>query len=567
MLILFVSITQIKAQLKVSKKTIDVYAKIAPENIHINQNKEVLFTGQKLLFKLFCLNKDYSAGISKIVYVELIDSNKNIVFKQKIRIKDAVAYGDFKASYSLKSGNYKLIAYTQWMRNGGDQNFSSSNVFIINPFDTDSKNITIIKQPINTSELGVYNNSLLNININQKNIGKRQKVSFSINALNNELSYGNYSVSINKIDELSTQLNKIVNQKEDLNNGFYNFKKENNDYYLVFPPEHNGELISGKVININNNKPQKDVRVALSIPSRTFVLKIVKTNKLGEFFFDLEKDYIGNNAIIQIEDNKKEKYKITLSQTVNFDYSNLKFKKLQLSEQDITTIKNISKHTQIENAYIEVKQDSLISINSEISFYKPDYTYVLDDFKRFASVKETMVEIVEHSWVTTKKKNTYFSVRDYKSKGKEDAFPLILIDGILIQNHNDLNDFDVKKIHSINIITDKFLYNKKTYGGVISVFTKELDYSPITKGTFLKNISLNKPALDKVYFKQEYSKQKNRVPDFRSQLLWIPKLVFNADKKELDFYTSDNTGTYQIVLEGYSYKGEKVKIKQTFNVQ
>lgn len=565
-IVFFVSVTHIKAQLKINKKSIGVYTKIAPEKIYINQNTDVLFSGEKLFFKLFCLNNDFSAGISKIVYVELIDFNRNTVFKQKIRLKDAVAYGDFKAPYNLSSGNYKLIAYTQWMRNGGNQNYSSSDVYLVNPFSNEQSNFIKVNKPYNKPVIKETNNDLLELVLNQKVYSKREKVSLSINTIKNDLSFGNYSVSVKRKEQLSSQtINNKVFKKPILNNS-YNFKNVNNEYYWVYPPEHNGELITGKVLNIKNNKPVKDIRVALSIPSETFVFNIVKTNKLGEFFFDLEKNYLGNNAIIQIEDSRKEKYKITINPPASFDYSNLKFGKVQLSENDLITIKRISKNTQIENAYIEVKQDSIITILPEVTFYKPDYTYVLDDFKRFPSVKETMVEIVEHSWVTTKKENTYFSVRDYKSKGKEDASPLILIDGILIQNHNDLNDYDVKNIHAINIITDKFLFHKKTYGGVISVFTKDLNFTPITKGAFLKNLNLNKPVLDKIYFKQEYLENNKRVPDFRSQLLWQPKLVLNSTKKELSFYTSDNTGEYEIIVEGYTFKGEKVKVKQLFKV-
>ena len=41
--------------------------------------------------------------------------------------------GDFFLPADVVSGNYKIIAYTQWMKNGIDQHYFQSNIVIINP--------------------------------------------------------------------------------------------------------------------------------------------------------------------------------------------------------------------------------------------------------------------------------------------------------------------------------------------------------------------------------------------------------------------------------------------------
>ena len=44
-------------------------------------------------------------------------------------------------STALESGNYKIIAYTQWMRNSDIQNFYQNDISIINPFQENQKSI------------------------------------------------------------------------------------------------------------------------------------------------------------------------------------------------------------------------------------------------------------------------------------------------------------------------------------------------------------------------------------------------------------------------------------------
>lgn len=561
----------LNAQVLINKNAIGVYEKIKPETIFIQQNKSLLFSGEQFFYKVYCLNKDNTAGISKIAYIKLINSKKEIVIEQKIQLDSATGFGDFTIPFTIPSGNYKLIGYTQWMRNAGATNFFVNDLFIMNPF-TENQEAIDLKALVNTSQkkpIDLTNTVQIQL---EKNIFKpREKVNFQIKTSNNqEESFGNYTLSVKKINTIKSNSSKIHigNYKELLFKSVKNSFQPKEKTYLVYPPEHKGELITGKVINIKNNTPIANTKVALSIPSKTFVIKIVKTNKFGEFYFDLDPNFEGQKAFIQVADNNKEKYKITLHKKALFDYSNLKFKKLNLSETTVNAIKKKSEYIQIENAYKEVIQDSIIKTEPKVTFYKPDYTYRLNDYKRFPTVHETIIEIIDHTWVKTKRKKHTFIVRDYKSTRKEDILPLILIDGVMVQNHEDLYNYDVNNIETINIITDKFLFENNIFGGVISVLTKETNFSPITKGSYLVEQNLTKILPRKKYFNQDFAVNlSQRIPDYRTQLLWKPDITFNSNLKNASFYTSDNKGVYEIKLEGFTYTGKAVSISKKITVQ
>ncbi|WP_431174340.1 hypothetical protein, partial [Flagellimonas flava] len=78
------------------------------------------------------------------------------------------------------------------------------------------------------------------------------------------------------------------------------------------------------------------------------------------------------------------------------------------------------------------------------TYYK---IYDLDDYTRFSSVRETASEVLEHVWVL--KQNDRHEVLKVRSGDYDIAsnlLPLVLMEGLLIQNHSDVIDFDAKRI-------------------------------------------------------------------------------------------------------------------------
>ena len=88
------------------------------EKIYVHYNNDFLLSGEKLFYKIYCLeNNNRFSSFSKIAYVELIDSNNNSVVQQKVSLTNGKGYGDIFINTKIKSGAYKLVSYTQWMKN------------------------------------------------------------------------------------------------------------------------------------------------------------------------------------------------------------------------------------------------------------------------------------------------------------------------------------------------------------------------------------------------------------------------------------------------------------------
>ncbi|MDO5980401.1 hypothetical protein [Flavivirga spongiicola] len=554
-----------------------IYNKIPQEKIFVHYNASLLFSGDYFFYKIYNINSQTKelSDLSKMAYIELIGVDKNFVFKHKISLESGVGQGDFFIPTSVPTGNYKLIAYTQWMKNVGNRYFFQSDVSIINPFLKNQNSIhikapnSITNETYHSSENKIDNtNKHIHLDINARNFSKREKVILNIKTLMNEALFGSYSISVRKKDSITTPNQPSANSFEHIYSNIIK-SKTLSDKKPIYLPELRGELISGTVFmkNTNENIPYKTV--SMSISGKKPVFKTSTTSSSGTFYFNLDKTYEVLNANLQVIDEEHENYKIKINQYPPVNYDGLVFSDFKISSEMKELITEHSINNQIENAYYNVKKHKTKQKESIIPFYSGQETvYNLDDYTRFKSVKETIVEIVNKVWIEEKKGVSTFRLRNENPNDKN--LPILVItDGLLVLNHDDLVSYDARKIKTISVINTKYKYGGHTFKGIISVETFKGDFNNNISGNYTKSITLIRPQDNKDYFNQEYDDTKSlkRIPDYRSQLLWNPNLTINKKDNTVTFYTSDYVGDYQISIEGFTKGGIPISLKETISVK
>ncbi len=96
------------------------------EKLHVVTDREAYVAGDTIRFRAFLVDAsshrkpEYS---SKFVYLELIDPFGTVVERVKIKSNDSAFAGVLPLSEELPEGNYTLSAYTQFMRNSGEEYF------------------------------------------------------------------------------------------------------------------------------------------------------------------------------------------------------------------------------------------------------------------------------------------------------------------------------------------------------------------------------------------------------------------------------------------------------------
>jgi len=525
------------------------------EIIKIKTNATVYITGESVLYKIFCLDekRNVFSDFSKIAYVELIDSSKKIIFKHKIFLENGQGFGDFSIPTTIETGEYQLISYTNYVLNQENAKITTKSLHIINPYQPIvPNNQTLIMDSIPLKEIPT---SLI-----EKKYKKRTLVSIPFSDELKKHSKAKLTISVRKKDNLDLLTNK------------------NEDHYFVLKPnkaiipEHRGEIITGKIIAKSSKLKVENISLNLSIPGKLFENKITKTDKNGEFLFNLDQKNSNNDIIIQIIDTEKENYSISIDQPIFNDYSSLEFNsKIELSANFKKELEERSISNQIENAYVDMKKDSVLQASNKSPFYDIKYSkeYLFDDFTRFPTLKETIVEIVDGMYY--KKENEKYSLhlKDYDIHSELDLPAMVLVDGLFIQDINELLNHKAELFSKLNLIKGGYYFGSNLYNGIISFSTKNLNYESNLNGDFMIKPKLIRPFPNKIYFQPNYANNYNvsRIPDYRRQLLWEPNYDYKTSNQTIPFYTSDIEGVYEYVIQGYSETGEEILIIDSFEVK
>jgi hypothetical protein len=403
--------------------------------------------------------------------------------------------------------------------------------------------------------------------VNGEKFSKRDKVVLNINALDASAIQGDYSISIRKTENL---IPFQPNGAEEFMAAL-SLEKRNPTIpeSLVFLPEPRGELISGKVAHKEGTVSVEGRTVVLSLPGDDFVLDMAMTNREGIFYFNLDAPFGSSNAIFQVLGEDRDSFSISMDKHISPDYGALSPSAFQLKKEFGELIMERSIHHQIENAYREVKSDSLLPYTQPSPFYwNAPLSYNLDDYTRFNGIDETIVEIVDHVWMRTNDHGKrVFQVRPEEGNPDLGILPLVLVDGIMVQDHEGLLGHGAKKIQSIGIDRKTYMIGPATFQGILSFQTVLGDFNKHYSKDYLTRDTLFKPEAIKRYHLQNGVETAAKIPDFRYQLYWNPHFVQETPETTIEFYTSDISGIFEINLEGFTQNGAAVSLRTFFTVE
>lgn len=339
-------------------------------------------------------------------------------------------------------------------------------------------------------------------------------------------------------------------------------------------PDFRGELISGTLKRKDNQSSVADHLVFLSLPARDYQFYASKTDQNGRFYFNTKPIYEDRDMMIQVDNNEEGQYALKLDQDFWRNYTPFSPQRLFLDSTQRALIQNRSIQAQIENAYYTQKSDSIIKLKISKHFYQnPNQVYILEDYTRFPSVVDIIRENIGGVFIRKKKDGYHLSTEAGTVTGigtSQDA--LVLLDGLPIADHDAITEYDQANIESIDLVNKRFLYGPlDAKGGVISfhTFKGDLEGFPLNPNLIQKkHLGMQAP---KLYYSPVYDSpeaQASRIPDFRTQLYWNPSEQMPLEGSHtITFYTSDDTGNYELCIEGILDTGEPLYLKKSFEVK
>jgi len=103
-------------------QTADSKLKLFFEKVYLHTDREHYLAGEDIWFKAYLVNAQTNQlfNTSNNLYVELISPDAKIIERKVIHLDKGLGNGDFKLNDSITTGTYRLRAYTNWMRNFGN---------------------------------------------------------------------------------------------------------------------------------------------------------------------------------------------------------------------------------------------------------------------------------------------------------------------------------------------------------------------------------------------------------------------------------------------------------------
>lgn len=104
------------------------------EKVYLHIDRENYSPGEDLWFKAYLVEGTYKmlTAHSNNLHVDLISPDSKIIESQIVKLSKGLGNGDFRLPGKLSSGKYQLRAYTNYMRNFGEEMFFKKHFTVIN---------------------------------------------------------------------------------------------------------------------------------------------------------------------------------------------------------------------------------------------------------------------------------------------------------------------------------------------------------------------------------------------------------------------------------------------------
>ncbi|WP_460919520.1 hypothetical protein [Pontibacter brevis] len=349
------------------------------------------------------------------------------------------------------------------------------------------------------------------------------------------------------------------------------FEEQNAAY--KFLPEHNGHFIRGKVTDAATGAIARNITTYLTAPGKHVRFYSATSNEEGGIQFEA-KDFFGSKEIVvQSNFQKDSTYHLKIFSPFSDKYAARPLPAFDVVEhlQQELTQRHIS--VQVPYTYHEKHLNVYRApgIDSTAFYGKADATYLLDDYVRFKVMEEVMREYVPGVQVRLRKGNFHFNVVNVPHSSIFYTNPLVLLDGVPMFDVNRIMAFDPLKVRKLEVFTRKYFHGPHVYTGLVSYTTYQGDLGgfqldPRSLLIEYEGLQLQREFYTPVYDSEQ--QRQSRLPDFRNLLHWSPDVVTKADgKAALSFYTSDQAGTYVVLVQGTTKNGLAGSKAFTFEVR
>lgn len=547
------------------------------ESVDLHVGRTIYNAGESIWYKAYAISNQQEL-FSQPLYVELVNEADKHILGQILKIENGSASSGIRIPDTLSSGQYRVVAYTNWMRNFSTEYFASFPLVIYNQYDEESNEflkVPSIYEASSTSQSSSLSlpefrpGNKIEIPINKLLVSETDLVSASLSVFKQS---PDMRPELDSVDD-SLSLRKSEAELVVFSSPEKSFAPESPSNF-EFPVEDIGILYSGRLINPENNSPISNVDVRMALEDSLAVMMASKTDSEGKFAFLIEGK--GQNVaylnLYMRESRLSGNYQILLDEKFHYvkgatqANSQTEFVHADLNDY----LQDEAERVIIQRAFDRLDNTHEIPDSGTIKkwhFYGvaqidvyPDIYFDLPNFEEIS--REILPRVRYHKT----KHGCELSVTHIENGIRSDK-PILLIDGIPAESYCFVYPLQSKDIEHIEVLSGMRISGNLEYNGLVSIFTTS-EYKLAKGKEASQSAYLVNGYQSGVSFERNPAKRDDRLtrhtPDFQNLLYWNPMLNSGSIA---EFYTSDENASYVIDLKGVTSEGEKIHTQMEFSVK
>lgn len=509
------------------------------------------------------LEQMYQDTVGKdIYYVELWNSENQLLYRHIHRIKDQIIYGSFFVSPDQNPGWRTIRAYSQRsLRNGRP-------VQVHLP-------ILVIHSELQEEQI---RDSLKNgFSANKRRDDSLVELELKVDLYpENPETRNNIQCTVKLPDYFQKQpIIPLVASAyfgdffPQVDYGIYNSNLYGSERWL----DENGEKMNeapseGLMLKGMYELPEEDkskvfAMVTLSHLGEDPGIMYNYTNLKHEFSFDLSDIQGDVSAYLSVLDGQSEKIRLLPDNVpeLHLSYSILDRTEWLLPLLKYQRNRKIQKLVK-ENYAPLIQSDTVqsISIYDTTRIYsKADRSYNLSDYIAFENVKELIIEILPYVKIHEDNGRYNIYLVNNQNPDLDINSPLYLINGIPTRDADFIAGLDVSNIDIVEVLYSKealYSFNWLGKGGILAIYTKTPVKVPNYKLHAIKGIYPDQGSYQII---ESGDEMQHYTPQIEPMIYWNPQL--KMDKKgqiSFNFLAGDQTGQLNVCLFGIGPDGEIV---------
>ena len=217
--------------------------------------------------------------------------------------------------------------------------------------------------------------------------------------------------------------------------------------------------------------------------------------------------------------------------------------------------------------------DSMSRVDTTYSYFrwKPDRSYILDEYTRFITMEEIVIEFIPALQFKQFNGRRFLSVLMNETSLFSLGSGLVLLDGIPILDHKIIFDYNPLLLYKIDVYKDLFVFGNKRYDGIVFLTTYKNDYAGLVSDENTHIFDYEGTQVNRYFYSPSYEKMstaESNIPDYRHTLLWMQDIdTGGLSTLSLPFNTSDLTGDFQVTVEGLTKDGKVFQGISSFKVE